>query len=100
MDVDEMIRLAEEADEAYCGFSIFRDGEEYPLTVGEATEATERLLAFTGRLMAVTLLREYKDMSLPAAVLDDMAARYADRMMDEIPMMLNKLVREDLKIEG
>ena len=86
----------DETENSPCGFCIMRDGKDYQLTVAEATDAMNALLCLEGKSMAATYLKKAHNTTFPDAVLNDMAERYAKKTMNAIPLLLDRIVRDDL----
>lgn len=96
MDINEKIRMAEEISGSLCGRCITRDGIEYPLTVGEVTNAMDGSFRLISRRMAETYLKESGETASDAD-LDRLSSGCADEMMSAIGPMLEKAVRDRLK---
>ena len=86
----------DETENSPCGFCIMRDGKDYQLTVAEATDAMNALLCLEGKSMAATYLKKAHNTTFPDVVLNDMAKRYAQKAMNAIPLLLDRIVRDDL----
>ncbi len=96
MDIDDIIKQAQEHENDPSGFAIERDGKKHSLTIGEATDAMEAVLKGMARNMAVAYLRDEYRTSFPDLVIDDMARRYVDKATGAIPGMLFDIVKKDL----
>ena len=96
MTIDEILAHSEQTLNSPCGFFITRDGKDYHLTVAEAADAMNALLCLAGKSMAAKYLKQFHNTTFPDAVLNDMAARYAKKTMNAIPLLLDRIVRDDL----